>query len=96
MQDVLVVHCHDSHDDMGECAQNLIGGKLRSRLDAPLDLLVEIAVRAVLHHDEDTITVAEVLMEFNDRRSLEYLEESYLAMRRLFILRVHIVQVDFF
>ena len=40
MQDVLIVHRHDCHDNMGEGAQNLGSSELGLRLNATLDELI--------------------------------------------------------
>lgn len=91
MQDVLVVHGHDSHNYVGERSQNLISRKLGSRLYPALDELVEVALGAVLHDDEDAIAVAEVLVELDDGGAFQHLQEGYLSVRCLLVLAIHIV-----
>jgi len=96
MQDVLVVHCHHSHDQVGQCAQNLVCGEARAGLNTSLNQLIKVTVRAVLHNDKDGIAVAKVFMELDNGRALQHLEEGDLAVRCLSILSVHIVCVNRF
>ena len=91
MQNVFIVHRHDCHHDMGKGAENLIGRKTGTRLNAPLDKLIQIAFRAVLHDNENRVSVPEILMELDDSGALEDFQESYLAMGGLLVLSVHII-----
>ena len=95
MKNVFIVHCHHSHDDVGEGAKDLFGGKTRARLDSSLYELVEIAFRAVFHDDEYTVSVSEILVELDNSRALQHLQECNLSVSGLLIFSVHVIQVDF-
>jgi len=62
-------------------------------LDPPLDQLVKVSFRTVLHDDEDTVSVAEVLVELDNSWTFEHFEERNFSMRRLLLLAIHVIQI---
>ena len=96
VQYILIVHRHDSHDYVGERAQDLVRGELCLGLNSSLDQLVEVAFRTILHHDKDAVTVAEIFVELDNCWAFKHLKESDLTMGCFFIFLIHVVKVDFF
>ena len=90
---ILIVHRHDSHDQMGERAQDLVFGEVFFSF---MDQMAEAALRTILHHDKHAVTVAEIFVELFNCWAFDYLIEVVLATGGLFFSLTHVVKVDFF
>lgn len=59
MQDVLIVHSHDSKDDLGHVSQDITCLESLLHCYLPLNCLGKVASLSVLHHDINTIVFTE-------------------------------------